>query len=274
MAGAGHFIEKQGNRMKPNRFKQLLAEGKTAVGHMILEFGTRGMAQILDNAGLDFVIIDTEHSPFTTLDLADLVAWFKATPIAPFVRVPQVEYHLIARTMDLGALGIMAPNVRSGAEARALVQAAKYLPLGRRGVIMGNAHTDFKSVNPAEAMAAANQNSTIICQIESVEGMENLEAIAATPGVDVLWVGHFDLTNSQGIPGQFHHPLFLEAMQRVVESCHKHGLAAGIQPGNLAQAQEWMEMGFNAISYSGDFFVYAEAMKQGVAGVRKLAEKS
>lgn len=257
--------------MKPNRFQQVLAEGKTPVGHMILEFGARGMAQILDSVGIDFVLLDTEHSAFTTAELADQIAWFKATSIAPFVRIPQIEYHFIARTLDLGALGVMVPNVKTAVEAQAIVDAAKYLPQGHRGVIMGNAHTDFKGVNPAEQMAYANRNTTIICQIESVEGMENLEAIATTPGVDVLWVGHFDLTNSQGIPGQFHHPAFLDALQQVVATCRKHGLAAGIQPGNLAQAQEWMEMGFNAISYSGDFMVYAAAMKEGVDGIRKLA---
>ena len=93
--------------MKPNRFRQVRAEGKVPVGHMILEFGTRGMAQILDAAGVDFVIIDTEHSPFTPANLADLIAWFKATTIAPFVRIPQIEYHFIARTLDMGALGLM-----------------------------------------------------------------------------------------------------------------------------------------------------------------------
>jgi 2-keto-3-deoxy-L-rhamnonate aldolase RhmA len=259
--------------MKPNRFKQALADGRTPVGHMILEFGTRGMAQLLDNAGLDFVLIDTEHSSFTTADLADMVAWFKATSIAPFVRIPQVDYHFIARTLDMGALGIMVPNVKTGAEARAIVDAAKYLPLGKRGVIMGNAHTDFKSVNAAEQMIYANQNTTIICQIESVEGLENIEAIASTPGVDVLWVGHFDLTNSQGIPGQFHDPRFLDALKLVIDACRKHGLAAGIQPANLAQAEAWMAMGFNVISYSGDFFVYADAMKQAIEGVRRLAAR-
>jgi 2-keto-3-deoxy-L-rhamnonate aldolase RhmA len=257
--------------MKPNRLQQVLAEGNVPVGHMILEFGTRGMAQILDNAGLDFVIIDTEHSAFTSAEIADLVAWFKATPVAPFVRIPQIEYHLIARMLDLGVLGLMVPNVKTGAEARAIVEAAKYLPLGKRGVIMGNTHTDFKTVDPARQMAYANDNTTIICQIESVEGLENIEAIATTPGVDVLWVGHFDLTNSQGIPGQFHHPDFLAAIKLVIDTCRKHNLAAGIQPGNLAQAQEWMEMGFNVISYSGDFMVYAAAMTEAVAGVRKLA---
>src|SRR5690349_13407369 len=116
--------------MKPNRFKQVLAEGNVPVGHMILEFGTRGMAQMLDNVGLDFVVIDTEHSAFSTADIADQVAWFKSTTIAPFVRVPQVDYHWMARTLDLGALGLMVPNVKTGAEAKAIVEAAKYLPLG------------------------------------------------------------------------------------------------------------------------------------------------
>lgn len=257
--------------MKPNRFKQVLAAGNVPVGHMIFEFGTRGIAQLVANAGADFVIIDTEHSAFTTNDLADLVAWFKATEVAPFVRIPQIEYHFIARLMDLGVLGLMVPNVKTGAEAKAIVDAAKYLPRGHRGVVMGNTHTDFKAVNAAQQMAYANENSTIICQIESVEGLENIEAIAGTPGVDVLWVGHFDLTNSQGIPGQFNDRRFLDALKLVVDVCRKYNLGAGIQPANLAQAQEWMAMGYNVISYSGDFFVYAEALRQGVEGVRKLA---
>ncbi|HMN30119.1 MAG TPA: aldolase/citrate lyase family protein, partial [Caldilineaceae bacterium] len=213
--------------MKPNRFQQVVAAGRIPVGHMILEFGTRGMAQMLDQAGVDFVVIDTEHSAFTSAEIADQVAWFKATTIAPFVRIPQIEYHLIARTLDLGVLGLMVPNVRSGAEAKAIVEAAKYLPQGKRGVIMGNTHTDFKTVNAAEQMAYANRNTTIICQIESVEGLENIEAIATTPGVDVLWVGHFDLTNSQGIPGQFHHPQFLDAVKLVIDTCRQYGLGAG-----------------------------------------------
>ncbi len=257
--------------MKPNRGKQVLAEDKVPVGHMIGEFGTRGIAQILDTTDLDFVVIDTEHAAFTPAQLADLFAWFKVSTIAPYVRIPQIEYHFIARALDLGALGIMVPNVKTEAQAKAIIKAAKYAPLGDRGCIFGNTQTDFKSVNPPEFMAYANQNTTIICQIESVEGMNNIEAIAQTPGVDILWVGHFDLTNSMGIPGDFADPRFYDAMHRVVEVCRKYGLGAGIQPANLAQAQEWMEIGYNVISYSMDSAVYAGAMRQGVADIRKLA---
>ncbi|MCC9078527.1 aldolase/citrate lyase family protein [Litorilinea aerophila] len=257
--------------MKPNRFLERRRAGEVPVGHMILEFGTRGMAQILERAGLDFAIIDTEHSAFTVAQLADLIAWFKATPLAPFVRIPQIEYHFIARTLDFGALGIMVPNVRNGEQARAIVHAAKYAPLGDRGVILGNAHTDFQAVDPPTYMAQANENTTIICQIESVEGLENLEDIASTPGVDVLWVGHFDLTQSMGIPGQFHHPRFLDALKQVVEVGQRHGLGIGAQPNSVAQAQEWLELGFNVISYGGDFSVYLAALSSAVAEVRRLA---
>jgi 2-keto-3-deoxy-L-rhamnonate aldolase RhmA len=260
--------------MKVNRFKAKLHVGELPIGHMIVEFGVRSIAKILEGVGVDFVIIDTEHSAYSSSQIADLIAWFKATDIAPFVRVPQVQYHFIARTLDFGALGVMVPNVKNGAEAKAIVDATKYAPLGQRGIMLGNSNTDFRSVNPPDFLAHSNQNSTIICQIESVEGIENLEDIATTPGVDVLWVGHFDLTQSMGIPGQFDHPDFLEAMHKVVATARKHHLAAGIQPGSLAQAEEWMEIGYNVISYSSDFPVYTAAMSQAVTDLRKLRSSS
>ena len=257
--------------MNENRCKRVMADGGIPVGHMVLEFGTRGMARMLDVIGLDFVVIDTEHSPFSSSQVADLIAWFNGTSVTPFVRIPQIEYHFIARTLDAGAQGIMVPNVKTGAQAKAIVDAAKYAPLGQRGVIMGNAHTGFESVVPAEFMQFSNQNSTIICQIESVEGLDNLEEIASTPGVDILWVGHFDLTQSMGIPGQFHDPRFLEGVKKVIDVAGRHGLGAGIQPGSVEQAREWMELGFNVISYNGDFSVYMRAMQEAIGAVRAIA---
>ena len=259
--------------MKPNRCKQTMAAGKIPVGHMITEFGTRGIAKMLEQANLDFVIIDMEHTAFSADDVANLIAWFKATEIAPFVRIPQIEYHFVARTMDYGALGLMVPNVKTAAQAKAIVDGTKYAPLGQRGIMFGNSNTDFGAVDPAEFMRYANENTTIICQIESVAGLDNLEDIATIPGVDVLWIGHFDLTQSMGIPGQFHNAQFLSAMKDVVAMAQKHGLGAGIQAGNLEQAEEWMGMGFNVISYSADIGVYSSAMQDAVAGIQTLAEQ-
>lgn len=257
--------------MKENRYIRRRDEGKLAVGHMLMEFGTRGIARMTANAGADFVLIDTEHAPFSSAQVADIIAWFAATDVAPFVRIPQIEYHFIARTMDAGALGIMVPNVKSGEQARKIVSASKYAPLGDRGVALGGGLTGYDRVEkPREFLDYSNKNTTIICQIESLEGLDAIEEIATTDGVDVLWVGHFDLTQSMGIPGEFDDPRFGDALDRVVETCKRHGLGAGIQPGNLEQAQAWIERGFDVISFGSDQKVYQDGLQQGIDGVRAL----
>ena len=254
--------------MKPNRFRQVVATGKVPVGHMMMEFATRGMAKILDAAGVDFVLVDMEHTGFDADTVADQMAWFKATTIAPFVRVPQCLYHFIARTMDAGALGVMVGNVETPEQARTIVNAVKYAPMGNRGVGLGTAHTDYVAPDPAAYFRESNENTTIIAQIESTTGLSNLDAIASTDGVDVLWVGHFDLSQSMGIPAQFHHPRFLDAMKQVVDAAKRHGKLAGIQPNNAAMRDEWMDMGYNVISWSADIAVYREALTAGIQGVR------
>lgn len=255
--------------MKPNRLKQVLAAGGVPVGHMIWEFATRGIAKIVEAAGLDFVLVDMEHSCFEIDRVADLMAWFKATPIAPLVRVPQGDYHFLARVMDAGALGVMVANVETPGQARSIVEAVKYAPLGRRGVGLGAAHTDFGVPDPAAYFEEANRNTTVICQIESPVGVANLDGIAQTEGVDILWVGHFDLTQAMGIPGQFHHPRFLEALEQVVQAARATGKAAGIQPGTAEQARQWLALGFNVISWSVDAAVYRRALVAEVSALRE-----
>jgi 2-dehydro-3-deoxyglucarate aldolase/4-hydroxy-2-oxoheptanedioate aldolase len=254
--------------MKPNRFKQAVAEGRIPLGHMIWEFGTRGVPKLLESTGIDFVLIDMEHTGFDTERVADLIAWFKATPIAPFVRVPQRLYHFLARVMDAGALGVMVANVETAAQAHEIVQAVKYAPLGNRGLGLGGAHNDFIPPDPVAYIRHANENTTIICQIESTVGLSNLDGIAATQGVDVLWVGHFDLTQSMGILGQFQHPQCLAALRAVVAAANRHGKRAGIQPGNAAQADEWIALGFNVISLGADVAVYRAALGDAVRQLR------
>ena len=181
---------------------------------MVMEFSTRGIAKIVEGAGVDFVLIDMEHSGFHIGAVNDLLAWFKATPVTPIVRVPAHDYDFIARVMDAGAAGIMAPNVRTPEEARAVNNAMRYAPEGGRGLGLGGSHNDYLPPDPTAYMREANQNNVILAQIESTTALENLDAIAATPGIDVLWIGHFDLTQSMGIVGQFDHPDFQKAHPR------------------------------------------------------------
>src|SRR3989454_10702939 len=257
-------------RMKDNRFQRILREGGVPAGHMIMEFGTRGIGKILEAAGVDFVVIDMEHTGFDAERIADLVAWLKATDIAPFVRVPQGLYHFLARTMDAGALGVMVGNVETGEQARSVVDAVKYAPLGKRGVGLGTAHNDYIQPDPQAYFEYANRNTTVICQIESETGLGNLDGIAATPGVDVLWVGHFDLTQSMGIPARFSDPRFTAALKQVVDAANRHRKLAAIQPGNFQQAEEWLRMGFHFLSWKVDIAVYRDALRKDIEDLRKL----
>jgi len=236
---------------------------------MVVDFNVRGLAKMLEVAGLDFVVIDMEHGAFSHANVADLVAWFKATSIAAFVRVPLGTYPFIARVLDTGAMGIMVPNVKTGFEAREIVQAAKYRPLGRRGLTFSSAVNDYEDVaDVREYMREANERTTIICQIESYEALDNLDEIAGTPRVDVLWVGQFDLTNSMGIPGDFKNSRFQNSIKQVIAAAHKHGKHAAIQGGNVAQLKEWAELGFDVLSYSEDVGVYIAAVSDGVQSLR------
>jgi 2-dehydro-3-deoxyglucarate aldolase/4-hydroxy-2-oxoheptanedioate aldolase len=210
-----------------------------------------------------------EHSTFDGERVADLLAFFKATPIAPFVRVPQPLYHFLARAMDAGALGVMVANVETPEQAREIVGAVKYAPMGHRGVGLGAAHTDFIVPDPASYFREANENTTVIAMIESPRGVANAEAIAATPGVDVLWVGHFDLTQAMGIPAQFHHPDFLAAVQKVIAAARQHKKVAGINSTAPEQAEEWIAAGFNAISWGNDVTVYRNALTPAIQSLRR-----
>jgi 2-dehydro-3-deoxyglucarate aldolase/4-hydroxy-2-oxoheptanedioate aldolase len=256
--------------VKENRFQRVLRDGGLPTGHMVMEFGSRGLAKILESADLDFVVIDMEHTGFDSERVADLIAWFKATEIAPFVRVPQGLYHFVARTLDAGALGIMVGNVETGEQAKAIVNAAKYAPMGNRGVGLGTAHTDYLPRDPREYFEYANRNTTVICQIESTTGLRNLDAIATTNGVDVLWVGHYDLTQSMGIPGRFDHPEFQSALQAVVDSARRHGKLAAIQPGDREQAEIWLRAGFQILSWTTDIALYRAALQRDIADLKKL----
>jgi 2-dehydro-3-deoxyglucarate aldolase/4-hydroxy-2-oxoheptanedioate aldolase len=255
--------------MKDNRYRKAIAEGRIPVGHMLWEFGTRGIAKILQSADLDFVLIDMEHSEFDTDRVADLLAWFKATDIAPFVRVPQCIYHFMARVMDGGALGVMVGNVETPEQAKLIVDSVKYSPLGRRGVGLGGAHNDYVGPDPVSYFKRSNENTTVICQIESPVGLENVEGIASTPGVDILWVGHFDLSTAMGIPGEFQNPRFLAALDKVIAATRKYNLRAGIQPGSYEMAEQWLKIGFNVISWKADSGLYSGALRSELTELRK-----
>jgi 2-dehydro-3-deoxyglucarate aldolase/4-hydroxy-2-oxoheptanedioate aldolase len=204
---------------------------------MVFEFHTAGIATLLMHAGCRFAIHDMEHTGLGFETLKWLCATHRGLPIEPMVRVPRGEYAFIARALDVGVTGVMVPMVESADEARRIVEAAWYPPHGRRGAAFGFAHDDYEGGAPADKIARLRARTLLIAQIETERGLEQVEAIAAVDGIDVLWVGHFDLTNFMGIPGAFDDPRFEAAMRRVAEVARAHGKAAAF----MASDARWIE---------------------------------
>lgn len=255
--------------MRENRVKRALQRGERSLGTMVFEFPTTGIGRIIAEAGAEFVIYDMEHTGWSIETVRMLMATTRAADLAPMVRVPATEYHLLARPLDVGAMGLMAPMVETAEQAELIVASAKYPPAGRRGAAFGVAHDDYSGGDIMAKMRSANDEILLIAQIETARGLENVDRIAAVDGIDVVWIGHFDLTNSLGIPGQFGNRVFLEAVDRVLAASERHGKAAGIMCGDVATGQAQLAQGFRALAYSGDLWIYQQALQQGLAALRE-----
>ena len=252
--------------MRHNRSLELIRGGGIALGMFSLEFASTGLARTVASAGADFVVFDQEHTGWTTETIRLLLSSARASDVAPLVRVPTSAPHGIGIALALGALGVMVPMVDSEEETRAIVAAAKYPPEGTRGFAV--LYEDEHGNDVAGYMRAANREIAVIVMIETRTALANLDAIAAVPGVDVLWIGHYDLTASLGIPGQFEHPDFLEALRRVVAACESNGIAAGMSTDSLADAHVLLDKGFRFVAYGHDLVLLRTALRTGIDELR------
>jgi len=244
-----------------NRFRQRLQQGEVLLGQMVLELFTPGIGPMLAACGMDFVIFDMEHGRCDITLLAEMVAACRGSEIFPIARVPDVQYAPLSRPLDLGARGVMVPRVETKQQAEDIVSQLKYAPLGRRGVALGIAH-DLYRAGTAEFFAQANEEIAVILLLETETAFESLDEIVAVPGVDVAWVGHYDLTVSLGIPAQFEHPRFLAAMDALIAACRRHGVAPGFLPPSPESAVHWIGKGFRAISLGSDIGVYLDGVRR------------
>lgn len=254
--------------MRRNPIKTRLAAGGSALGAMVFEFFSPGLPQICRNAGAEFLLYDMEHTGLGFETLKTQLALCRGQDIVPLVRVPRGEYHFIARALDLGALGVMVPMVGTPVEAEHIVACTRYPPQGRRGAAFGFAHDDYQAGDVVAKMAAVHERMLVIAQIETVEGLNNVEAIAAVPGIDALWVGHFDLTNFMGIPGEFQHPAFLAALDRILAACGAHGKTAAILATDELSARAYVARGFRLMAYGIDQLMLQEALRSGLDVLR------
>ncbi len=231
-------------------------------GAMIFEFFTPGIPLILKNAGCEFVIFDMEHGGLSLAQFKTLSIICKGYDIFPMIRIPETKYNYIARALDLGSYGIMVPMVNNESEAKLIVDYSKYPPKGSRGAGFGFAHNNYKSENPIDIIDSSNKNLINIIQIESKTGLENVEKIASIDGVDCLWVGHFDLTNFLGVPGQFGSKIYHDAIDKIVNAARANKKSLGIMVSNKADLNFYKKLGFNIIAVGTEMSFLTESIKK------------
>lgn len=240
------------------------------IGTFVFAFVVPGIGRILKAAGADFAVIDMEHTGFSFDTVRSAVAYMQAGNLPVVVRVPSKSYDHIARAMDIGADGVMVPMVSSLDQAVQAVRTVKYFPDGHRGVAMGLAHDRYRMTGGTltERLAEHNARTLVILQIEDGAGAAAADQIAALDGVDVLWVGHNDLSVALGKPGAFDDPAFVAAEEKTIAACRRHGKSAGRLARDAAEAATFIERGYDWVSVAGDVMLLQSALADGIARVK------
>ena len=228
--------------------KKKFLNRKPIKGAMIFDFFSPGIPYVIKNSGCEFVIYDMEHGGLTLNKFKELSLISKGIGLNPMIRIPEISYNYISRSLDLGANGIMIPMVNDQKEALEIVKYSKYPPLGRRGAGFGFAHNEYKKENPIDVMENANKTLINIIQIENESGLDNVEKIAKIDNVDCLWVGHFDLSNFLGVPGQFGSKVYLDAINKIVKVGEKYQKSLGIMVSTKQEMSFYSDLGFNVIA--------------------------
>ena len=247
--------------------------GDMVAGAMVFEFFSPGISTVLQHSGCEYIIYDMEHTGLSLETFKTMVATCRGLPVEPMVRVPRGEYAYLARALDVGARGVMIPMVESAEQATDIASACRYPPVGRRGAAFGFAHDDYAGGSVADKIRHANDTNLVIAQIETERGLENLDAIAAVPGIDVLWLGHFDLTNFLGIPGQFDHPDFQQALERIAQVAKANDKAAGFMATDDAWIKRVSDAGYTMIAVGTDMGLVGAGAGALVRSVKSVVKK-
>ncbi len=243
-----------------NHTRRRLQEGKLAIGLGLRQARTVDIAQIARTAGFDWLFIDCEHSSLGVDTAAQIAAASLAVGITPLVRVPGYEHYHATRMLDNGAQGIVVPHVETAEHAHRIAQYCRFPPAGHRSMGGGLQQSGFAPMPVAELSKGVNDQTLVVVMIESPLGVENCEAIAAVPGVDVLLIGTTDLSFEMGIPGQLADPRIEDAYRRVIAACRRHGKhpgMGGIYTPDLMQ--RYIDMGARFIVSGSDFSLLMQA---------------
>ena len=254
--------------MIKNRVREKLINGETVLGTMIQELRSPAVPILFANAGYDFVFIDMEHGARNMETVADMIKTARYAGITPFVRVPDLQYHLIARCLDAGAQGFMVPRIETREQAEKAVAYSKYPPMGERGCSINKGHNNYKGDDLISFIKNANEENFVILQIERKAAMDDLDNILSVEGVDGAVLGPNDMAVSYGVQNDLNSPLMNEIFTKVLETGKKYGVYTGMHIGNLQKLIEWKNKGMQLITYNTDIgFLNAGA----ALGIKELS---
>lgn len=224
--------------------------------------------EVIGHAGFDFCILDMEHGPANLETLQNLVRAAEVSGVMPIVRTRDCSAESVSQPLDLGAAGVQVPQMSSRADAEAVVDAARFAPLGHRGVCRFVRAAQYSALDRAAYFKAANQ-ALVVLQLEST-CLGEYEKIADVPGVDILFIGPYDLSQALGLPGQIEDPRVLEKMQEIIAVAKRKGKTIGVFADSLTQARRWIEAGVQYIAYSVDVGLFCAVCRDTVTALKKL----
>ena len=232
-------------------FRSRVLAGETLIGSFS-DLGSPLAVELLGRAGMDWAVLDLEHGAATEADLLALLYAAASTPMAPIVRPPSAERLRVGRALDLGAAGIMLPQLQSIEQVREAVSYLRYPPVGVRGVALRTRGAGLGSVAHGDVARVVNERIVGIVQIESAGAVAAAGEIASLEEVDVLFVGPADLSHTLGVPGRFDDRVYLDALQTVVAATQRHGKAAGILLYDAAVLDRHVDLGFRFIGLGSE----------------------
>jgi 2-keto-3-deoxy-L-rhamnonate aldolase RhmA len=255
-----------------NIAKERLEAGELALGVGLRQARTVDIAKIMKTAGYDFLFIDGEHNAMSVDMAGQIINAAQDAGITPIVRGPGFQHFHASRALDAGAQGIVVPHVDTAEIAARMVDQCRYPPQGHRSVTGTLPQIDFAALPMAEATAAINEATLVVVMLETPLAIDNVEAIAAVPGLDVLLVGANDLCMEMGIPGELDHPRIGQAFERIVAACRANGKHAGL--GGVYDPplmERYLAMGFRMVLAGSDFSFMLGAAKERAAAVRAMS---
>lgn len=254
--------------MRLNAVKQALKEGKTVLGTSYGQLRDVEIARILKAAGFDYAYLDAEHGGYDLETVQDICRVANLCGLTVFTRVADMQYDLIARVLDCGSDGVIFPRVESPELLDRAVSWCKFPPVGIRGFGLGTMQADYEPVTIPQLIEHRNENGMIILQIETEKAVDGREELLSVPGLDVVMVGPVDLSISLGVPGNFESPKFIEAIDKIRDTCVAKGIVPGIQCRSVALSKFCRDRGFRFLGTSNEWALLLEKAKETVEALR------